>query len=62
MKKEMALAVAVSAFRLFAFDDEPDELNWDTLGGGVTGFAHFAKYCEDNPDFQASGRAADDCR
>ncbi|MBP5284628.1 MAG: hypothetical protein ILO34_00780 [Kiritimatiellae bacterium] len=52
MKKEMALAVAVSAFRLFAFDDEPDELNWDTLGGGVTGFAHFAKYCEDNPDFK----------
>lgn len=35
------------------FDDEPDELNWDTLGGTLTGFAHFKDYCAGHPDFRA---------
>lgn len=37
-----AAAIAASAF---AFDDEPDELNWDSLGGTLTGFRHLRGTC-----------------
>lgn len=52
MKANVALGLAllVSATS-FAFDDEPDELNWDTFGGTVTGFTHFREYCKATPDF-----------
>ncbi len=33
-----AIAFAALAASAFAFDDEPDELNWDSLGGTLTGF------------------------
>ncbi len=35
-----AIASAALAASAFAFNDEPDELNWDSLGGTLTGFRH----------------------
>ena len=43
-----AAAIAASAF---AFDDEPDELNWDSLGGTLTGFRHLRGTCAADADF-----------
>lgn len=37
---------------LFAFDDEPNELNWDRLGGTATSFRHFCAFAKQNPDFR----------
>ena len=37
----------------FAFDDEPNELNWDRLGGSRTSFAHFCAYADARPEFFA---------
>ena len=45
----MPVFIAVAAF---AVEDEPDELNWDTLGGTITGFTHFRDYCRGNPGFR----------
>ncbi|MBR4976180.1 MAG: hypothetical protein IKY61_03930, partial [Thermoguttaceae bacterium] len=35
-----------------AFDDEPNELNWDRLGGTATSFRHFCEFAKQNPDFR----------
>lgn len=43
-----ATAIAAAAF---GFEDEPDEINWDTLGGTVAGFTHFRDYCTRHPEF-----------
>lgn len=40
--------------RASAVEDEPDELNWDSLGGTVTGFNHFAAYCAEHADFRSA--------
>ena len=45
----MPVFIAVAAL---AVEDEPDELNWDTLGGTITGFTHFRDYCRGNPGFR----------
>ena len=37
---------------LFAFDDEPNELNWDRLGGTATSFRHFCEFARQNPAFR----------
>ncbi|MBP5285835.1 MAG: hypothetical protein ILO34_06985 [Kiritimatiellae bacterium] len=52
MKIFAAAAFALAAASLGAFEDEPDELNWDTLGGTVAGFDHFRVWCEENPEFK----------
>ena len=52
----LAFGLALAACGLTSahgFDDEPDELNWDTLGGTVTGFTHFKDYCAAHPDYRA---------
>ncbi len=45
------IVCALGALNAFAFDDEPNELNWDRLGGSQTAFAHFCNYVETHPDF-----------
>ena len=40
-----AIASAALAASAFAFNDEPDELNWDSLGGTLTGFRHLRGTC-----------------
>ena len=51
--KNIALAVAAAlSVSAFAFEDEPDELNWDRLGGTLTGFRHFSSYCVQHEDFR----------
>ena len=56
MKKGMGGIIiglaAVVSIAAMAIEDEPDELNWDTFGGTVTGFSHFREYCKSNPDFR----------
>ena len=52
MKRFISAAAALVALAAFAFEDEPDELNWNTLGGSFPGFRHFAAYCENNPGFK----------
>lgn len=52
MKKLIFFLTAYVALAAGAVEDEPDELNWDTLGGTVTGFTHFRDYCRANPDFR----------
>ena len=53
MKKLILLSMsAVFVMTAFAVEDEPDELNWDTLGGTVTGFSHFRDYCKGDSDFR----------
>ena len=49
----MTLA-ACAALTAAAFDDEPDELNWDTLGGTLTGFGHFVDYMKNNDEARKS--------
>ncbi len=44
-------AVCAFAWGTLGFDDETDELNWDVLGGTVSGYEHFRKHCADHPDF-----------
>jgi len=41
----------LNSFQAFSFDDEPNELNWDRLGGSQAAFAHFCDYVEANADF-----------
>ena len=52
MKMVGLAAALLSAFGAQGFEDEPDEINWDRLGGTVTGFAHFREYCQTHPDFR----------
>ena len=52
MKKLIFFLTAYVALAAGAVEDEPDELNWDTLGGTITGFSHFRDYCRANPDFR----------
>lgn len=33
-------------------EDEPSELNWDTLGGTTAAFADFAEYVQSHPDYR----------
>ena len=47
----IALA-ALAALQASAFEDEPDEINWDALGGTLAGFGHFRAYCAAHPDFR----------
>ena len=49
-----ALPLLLTAFAapLPAFDDEPNELNWDRLGGTATSFRHFCEFARQNPDFR----------
>ena len=53
MKKTILTFVLAASISAFAFEDEPDELNWDRLGGTLTGFVHFRAYCDAHPDFKA---------
>jgi hypothetical protein len=46
-----AIASAALAASAFAFNDEPDELNWDLLGGTLTGFRHLRGTCAADADF-----------
>lgn len=50
----VALPLLLTAFAapLSAFDDEPNELNWDRLGGTATSFRHFCEFARQNPDFR----------
>ncbi|MDO5554501.1 MAG: hypothetical protein Q4G68_12145 [Planctomycetia bacterium] len=40
------------SFSVLALDDEPDELNWDRLGGTQTGFRHFCDYVQTHSDYR----------
>lgn len=46
----LCLGVFCSPFT-FAYDDEPDELSWDHLGGTLSGFRHFMDYAKGHPEF-----------
>ena len=50
MKKILFAAAIAAAASVFAFEDEPDELNWDRLGGTLTGFNHFRDWCAAHPE------------
>ena len=45
-------ALCASPTTTRAFDDEPNELNWDRLGGTATSFRHFCEFARQNPDFR----------
>ena len=49
----LVLSAVMASAPAFAFEDEPDELNWDRLGGTLTGFGHFRAYCDAHPEFRA---------
>lgn len=49
----IALAFASDCFaQPSALEDEPNELNWDVLGGSVASFSDFASYADSNPTFR----------
>lgn len=41
------------AAKTYAFDDEPNELNWSTLGSTLASFGHFYNYAKTHADFRA---------
>ncbi|MBR4750530.1 MAG: hypothetical protein IK077_02095 [Thermoguttaceae bacterium] len=47
------LALALMCPASFAIDDEPNELNWTTLGSALTSFKHFYYYAKEHEDFRA---------
>ena len=52
MRKAFVAIACVFAFAsVYGIEDEPDELNWDRLGGTVVGFTHFRQFCEENAKF-----------
>lgn len=49
------IATLFFSLSLFAqpLEDEPDELNWDTLGGSLASFNDFVAFTDANPDYRA---------